>query len=240
MAHAKTPPDWGDDLLAAFLDTASDNVLASYVHARPQYDKMVEVDSAYVRLCDHLLNPEDRFAPFLLLQAHASFRAAAGLAMSGQSPQAFMAMRGCLESSLYGFYFSRNPESFQVWLRRHEHDDARRSVKNEFTIRNLKDCLGQVDPDTNAVVAQLYERTIDFGAHPNVAALAAAFRRRTDGERTRFEVAYLTADPHVLMATMKWVVQTGVCGLMIFRNVFSERFDLLGLSESLAALRRDL
>ena len=75
MAHAKTPPDWGDDLLAKFLDTARDNVLASFVQARPHYDRMLAVDAAYFQACDNLLNPQDQHAPFLLLQAHASYRA---------------------------------------------------------------------------------------------------------------------------------------------------------------------
>lgn len=223
------------------MDPLSTCALFEQFLAQRRYLKNVTPSTIeYVRVCDNFLNPEDQRAPLLLLQAHASYRAAVGLAMSGQSAPAFMAMRGCLESSLYGLYFNRNPDSFHLWLSRHDDDTARRSVKVEFTIRNLKDCLQEADPGTNAIVAQLYDRTIDYGAHPNVGALASAFRSRTVGDRTHFDVAYLTADPQVLVRTMKSVAQTGVCSLMIFRNALAERFDLLGITESLAALRQKL
>ena len=240
MAHARRPPEWGDDKLASFLDMASDNVLGTYVQAREHYTKVLQVDSAYVTFCDNLLNPSDPIAPFFILQAHASYRAAAGLAMSCQSPQAFMVMRGCLESSLYGLYFHRNPDTFDVWLRRHDDDAARRDVKNEFKVSRLKACLEEIDPSTNSVLAQLYEKMIDFGAHPNVASLATAFRSSRSEGRRQFKVLYLTAAPEMIHGTMKSVAQTGVCSLLIFRNIFPERFDLLGITESLKELRSGL
>lgn len=239
-AQGRKPPGWGDDQLAAFLDVASDNVLGTYAQMRPEYATMQTVDAAYVTFMDALLNPQDPIAPLFVLQAHAAFRAAAGLAMSGQSSPAFMVMRGCLESSLYGLYFNRHFETFEVWAHRHDDEEARRRVKNEFTIRRLRDCLGAIDPETNDVVGQLYEKTIDFGAHPNVLALAGAFRASRAEGRQQFKVIYLTADPLTIRGTMKSVAQSGVCSLLIFRNVFAERFDLLGITDTLRELRARL
>lgn len=249
MAHVRTdvqtgrkiqgrkPPTWGDDQLAAFTDLASDNVLGTYAQLCPEYENVLQVDSAYVRFLDTLLNPDDPVAPLFVLQAHASYRAAAGLAMSCQSSPAFMVMRGCLESSLYGLYFNRHPETFDVWLRRHDDEEARRRVKNEFTVRRLKDCLEQADPATSTVVAQLYEKTMDFGGHPNLASLATAFRTSRGEGRRQFGIIYLTVEPLMIRGTMKSVAQTGVCSLLIFRNIFPERFDLLGITDTLRDLR---
>lgn len=236
-ARGFTPPDWAADQLAAFMDMASDNVLGTFAQVRRHYDDVLQVDSAYVTFMNELLDPADPIAPLFILQAHASYRAAAGLAMSCQSPPAFMVMRGCLETSLYGLYFNRHPEAFDIWLRRHDDEEARRRVKTEFTIRRLKDRLEDVDPATHAVAAQLYEKTIDFGGHPNVASMAAAFRTsRGEGVR-RMHVIYLTTDLEVVSGTMKSIAQTGVCSLLIFRNIFPERFDLLGITDSLTDLR---
>lgn len=235
--HGRKPPGWGDDRLAAFLDLASDNVLGTYAQFRPQYDTVLQVDSAYVRFMENLLNPGDPVAPLFVLQAHASYRAAAGLAISCQPSPAFMVMRGCLESSLYGLYFHRNPATFEAWTRRHESDQAKQRVKDEFTTRRLKDCLAQVDASTEEAVARLYEKTIDFGAHPNVAALAGAFRTASAADRYQFQVMYLTKEPEVIRGTLKSVAQAGVCSLLIFRNVFPERFDLLSITDTLRHLR---
>ena len=86
----------------------------------------------------------------------------------------------------------------------------------------------------------MYDKTIDFGAHPNVAALAGAFRTEDNEQRRQFKVIYLTADPVMIRGTMKSVAQTGLASLLIFRNVFIERFDLLGITERLTELRRGL
>jgi len=168
--QARKPFGWGDDRLAAFLNVASDNVLGTFARLRDEYDRLRRIDDAFVDFTDNLLNPRDPIAPLLMLQAHASYRAAAELAMTCQSAPAFMAMRGCVESSLYGLYFHRNPNTFEVWARRHDSDAARQAVRAEFTIRRLKDCLAAVDAATANAVADLYDKSIDFGAHPNVAA----------------------------------------------------------------------
>ena len=238
--QGRKPHGWGDDRLAAFLNLASDNVLGTFAQLRDEYDRLRRIDDAFVDFTDNLLNPRDPIAPLLMLQAHASYRAAAELAMTCQSAPAFMAMRGCVESSLYGLYFHRNPNTFEVWARRHDNDAARQAVRAEFTIRRLKDCLAAVDAATTNAVADLYEKTIDFGAHPNVAALAGAFRTEDNEQRRQFKVIYLTADPVMIRGTMKSVAQTGRASLLIFRNVFIERFDLLGITERLTELRRGL
>lgn len=73
-----------------------------------------------------------------------------------------------------------------------------------------------------------------------MAALAGAFRTEDNEQRRQFKVIYLTADPAMIRGTMKSVAQTGVASLLIFRNVFIERFDLLGITERLTELRRGL
>jgi hypothetical protein len=125
MAHVRTdgrggvpvpgrkPDGWGNDRLARFLDLANDNVLGTFAQLRDEYDRLRRIDDAFVDFTDNLLNPRDPIAPLLMLQAHAAYRAAAELAMTCQSAPAFMAMRGCVESSLYGLYFHRNPNTLR-------------------------------------------------------------------------------------------------------------------------------
>lgn len=84
------------------------------------------------------------------------------------------------------------------------------------------------------------DKTIDFGAHPNVAALASAFRTQDNEQRRQFKVIYLTVDSVMIRGTMKSVAQSSLASLLIFRNVFTQRFDLLGITERLTELHRGL
>src|SRR5207244_597525 len=129
--------------------------------------------AAFVTICDNLVDPPDFSAPFFLLLAHASYRAAACLALSTQSAPAFAIMRQCLEHSLYGLYIAQHPESFETWLKRNDDAAAKQKVKDEFTIGALRKVLKSIDPETHSVWSEMYEKTIDFGAHPNPAALVS-------------------------------------------------------------------
>ncbi|MGE5813026.1 MAG: hypothetical protein ACM36C_00930 [Acidobacteriota bacterium] len=104
----------GATRLAAFLNLASDKLLGTFAPLGGEYDRLRRIDDAFVDFTDNLLNPQDPIAPLLMLQAHASYRAAAELGMTCQSAPAFMALRGCVERSLYGLYFHTNPNTFEV------------------------------------------------------------------------------------------------------------------------------
>src|SRR5688572_22243107 len=157
------PPGWGADALTSFLDLVRHQQFATYVNLRPQFDKILEVDNAFVALSTNVVDPEDLVGPFFSLQAHAAYRASASLAMSTQS----------------------SPTS-------------RQKMKKEFTIGNLKKVIEAVDPDTGSIWSKLYERTIDYGAHPNPSALISALRKKEHDKGIRWEVSYLTKEPEVI------------------------------------------
>jgi hypothetical protein len=236
----KPPPGWGDDQLTSFFENMRTNTFASYVQAPDHAKRLLAVESALRLICENLKDPRDKFAPFFLLKAHSSFLSAANLAMAGSAPEAFMVMRGCLESALYGLYVNRNADSFEVWLRRNEDDAAKKRTRTAFMIGNMWKCLGGVDAGLQREAAALYERAIDMGGHPNAASLMTALNISKKDGGMHFELAYLTANPEMIRGSMKSVAQTGVTALGIFRHVFKERYDLLGLTSRLPMLREGL
>jgi hypothetical protein len=160
--------------------------------------------------------------------------------MAGSIPEAFMVMRGSLESALYGLYIGRNPESMAVWASRHDGVEQRKLVRSTFTIAKMWTCLGAIDPVLRIAAEAVYDKTIDQGAHPNVGSLSLATKVTRDESKTRFTIAYLTADGDVIRGTMKSVAQVGVVGLDIFQHVFPERFEQLGVTQRLKGLRAGL
>lgn len=239
-AMKPAPPRWGEDKLTAFFDLARENSFASYARLRGHWAKLLEIDSAFLLITENLVNPPDHAAPFFLLKAHSAFRAAASLAMAGQSPEAFMVMRGCVENALYGLYVNRNDGAFEIYLNRHDDDASRARAKSTFTIANMWKCLRGIDDKLLGESQQIYERTIDFGAHPNVAGLLTALKMSKTEDETRFNVMYITSDHEMIKGTMKSAAIAGVTAIGIFRHVFKERYDLLGLTHKLPSLREGL
>lgn len=241
MVTLPEPPwRWGTDEITGFIDNTRLNSFVTYAKFRSEYAKLVEVDGMFNKLIEHLINTRDSFAAFFLLRAHSAFLAGSHLAMSGQAAEAYASLRLCLENGLYGLYLSRNPASRETWLRRHDSEQAKRRVRNEFTIRNLFDTLCGCDRNEARLAEELYERCIDYGGHPNERALTQNLKTEIGPEVVIFQIVYLSDDPLVLHDCLRTAAQVGASVLGIFRLVFKERFDLTGLSDQLNRARQGL
>jgi hypothetical protein len=234
------PPHWSEDKLSEFFDLARDNTFASFVRLRSHYAKIVDIDSAFLSIGKNLLNPPDRVAPFFLFKSHSSLRAAVSLGMGGQSAEAFIVMRGTIESALYAIYLGRTAGALDTYMSRHDDDASRKAVRNEFTMGRMWKCLRDTDEKLQREAQAIYDKTIDFGAHPNVAALITATTVSRTPDYAQFKLLYLTADPTIIGGTLKSAAQAGVIALEIFRYIFKERYDLLGLTPRLQTLRQGL
>ncbi len=234
------PRGWGTDDVTSFVDNTRLNCFATYANLRQEYAKVAEVDVVFRRLIENLINTQDWFAAFFLLRSHSAFLAGAHLAMSGHAAETYASLRLCLENGLYGLYLARNPASRETWLRRHDDDQARRRVKDEFTIRNLFDTLRGIDKREADVTGELYERCIDYGAHPNERGLTQSLKTEKKPDTVDLRVIYLSDDPLIFRVCLKTTAQVGASVLGVFRLVFRERFDLTGLNGQLDRARQGL
>ncbi len=175
------PTGWGTDNITGFIDNTRLNCFATYANLRQEYAKLAEVDAVFRKLVETSSTPETGSA-FFLLRAHSAFLAGAHLAMAGQAAETYASLRLCLENGLYGLYLARNPDSRETWLRRHDSEQAKHRVRDEFTIRNLFDTLRGVDKREAEVTGELYERCIDYGSTPKRARVDS---KPPDGEGSR-------------------------------------------------------
>src|SRR5712691_11655393 len=94
----KVPADWGQDALSEFIETARQNTLATFANLRPQYNRLREIHLLYHDLVNNLHNTPDWFSAFFVMRAHASYLGSVRLALSGQVPETYIVLRGCLEN----------------------------------------------------------------------------------------------------------------------------------------------
>ncbi len=236
----KIPQQWGKDPLSQFIDDACHNTYATFANLKPEFTRLKAIHSTFQRMVENLLNTPDWFAGFFLMRAHSAYLAGARLSLSGQVTEAYMVLRGCLENSLYGLHFSNYPDTREVWLRRNDDEDSKRRCKNEFTSGNVLKTLESRDTKLHKIAKKLYETTIDCGAHPNELGLLSMMRKALDEHKIDFMVDYLTGDSPPLRLGLKMTARVGVCSLFIFKIVFKERFDILGISKELEKLKQGL
>jgi hypothetical protein len=219
---------------------ARNNTFATFTNLPDQYDLLLNVNNIYKYIIDNLINTPEWFANFFFLKAHAAYLGSVRFVLSGQIAETYMVLRGCLESAIYGVYLSRNKTSQKTWLSRHDNDESFKRVKNEFKIVKLLSFLDSIDPTTHKTTKLLYERTIDYGAHPNELALTSLLEKKERENGIQFNLNYLSGNTPALHLALKTTAQIGVCSLHIFDNVYRDRFKLLGIAEKLDLLKARL
>jgi hypothetical protein len=231
------PKDWSKDDLTDFFDAARNNAFATFVHLRPAYQRICDIDNEFKIIANNLHHSENPFCVFLLHRSHSAYRASAQLAISGQIPEAYMVLRGCLENALYGFYFYFDHESLSVWLDRNSSPAAKQKVKDEIRPARMLKLLKEKDNDLGGIANTLYDHIIDYGAHPNPNAFLTnmSLLKEIDGSTT-YRNYYLSGNTPGLQLCIKSVSRIGVCCLKIFKHIYKERYDLLGITVKLRKL----
>jgi len=231
------PPKWGKDSLSEFIDMARNNTFATFANLPDQYNILKNIHDIYT-LVKNNLHKTDWFVNFFILKAHSAYLGGVRLAVSGQCAEAYMVLRGCLESAIYGLYLSRHIESQEVWLNRHKDEKSLKLVKDEFKMINLFKELEVVDPKIHKTTRLLYDRTIDYGAHPNELALTSLLKITEEEDKIKLDLYCLAGgNTQAFQLAMKTTTQVGLCALYIFKNIYRERFDLLGISAKLDSFK---
>jgi len=232
------PPRWCDDSLSSFVDQAFRNTLATFVRKRDATQILMQLDQVYMCIGENLDNASDVIGAILLVRSHSAFRGACRMSMSGQVPEAFPSMRICLEYALYALHINLHPGLGETWIARHDNSDSLRAVRREFKYCTIIKTLQRQDNHLCSIVTQLYEKTIDFGAHPNERAITGSMEMHQGDKETRLMQIQLHGDTLSLDYVLKTTAQTGLGSLCIFQLLFKERFQILGLNSVIDRLRK--
>jgi len=191
----ESPPGWTDDDLTSFIQMATNNIIATFHNKKREFNMLKDIDSFFQAVIDNLLNAPDLLAGMLFLRAHSAYRAACRMSLSGQIPEAFVLLRSCIEYSLYALHINRNPEAGDKWINRHENNEALQYARNEFQFKNVIKTLETIDPSICRTSRLLYERSIDFGAHPNERSITSSLKIIEEGDRIEYKQLYLYIAP---------------------------------------------
>ena len=215
----ETPPNWGEDNLSEFLDTAFRYNLKHFESNFKHFDGLQKLDAEIRRMTNitKIIDMDVAFPTFLLLRSHAAFLGATRLVLSGQIPEAYMVMRGCLESALYAHYLKNNPGIAQLYLSRHDDASTRKAFRKNFPAYNtMRDALIQEDEKTGEALSDLYEITIDFGAHPNSPMLAFSYTSEIGYAGQK----YLDNHGNAFEICLACCKRVGMCSILIYRLIY--------------------
>jgi hypothetical protein len=136
----------------------------------PDWTSIIErIDSCFVRAGQSLHDPKPLMSAVLLNRCQYAFKTASGLALAGQVVEVFPILRSVLEYAGYCLLLHESPELESVFVLRHMSPKEKKKQKEAFNIGAVKVAVRRRNTDLADVFVENYERSIDFGAHPNSA-----------------------------------------------------------------------
>lgn len=233
MAEPTRPPaGWSTDSLSKFLETSHTNTWSTFANHQDWFDLLRSINDAFQRIAENLNAPTVGAPTLLLPRCHSAFLAGVRLAASGQPPEAYMVLRGCLEFAMYGAFIRDVQTRSRQWLGL----KVDRGEGSVFTTKNILLDLDSYCPEPAKHARYLYGLCIDQGAHPNKEALNWNMRTERVDEQTKLTFLYLKANGLSFDICLKTAAQVGITALRLFEAVFHQRFRLLGLTAELDRL----
>jgi len=234
------PPGWDKDDITSFLEQAQKNSYATFHRLRDLFRRLIDINKIFLKAIDYMGNSKEWFAFLFFLKTHSAFLAAIRLAIATEIPEAYMVLRGTLENSLYGWYLHKNKSLTDVWLKRHDSEASMKEVKKKFHVRAILDLLKKNHNRLGRMANVLYERCIDFGAHPNERSLSASLKITEEQKGIKFDLTYLTDSTVAIKLCLKTCAQIGVLCLKILQSIMPERFAITGLDSELDKVLKGL
>lgn len=222
--------------LEDFFDAVRSNQRANRVAYPQSYAIIERIDDYFARAGSNLVNPTPMMTGALFLRCHYAFKTAAGMAFAGQAAEVFSVLRSVLEYAGYCLVIWETPTLEGVFVLRHAGDLEMREQKKAFQGKGVTEAIARQDANLANCYSDMYQRTIDFGAHPNPHATFSTMSMEQSGGQTTTNVLALTSEPRIIAHALKSTAQIGLTALHVLECVFRPKFELLGIRRDMDAL----
>jgi hypothetical protein len=228
---------WGDDNLSQFLNAVHSNQKVNAVNFPQWYAALAVIDDCFVRVGKNLTNPVPVMTGLLLRRCQYAYKTAAGLALAGQVVEVFSMLRSALEYAAYCLAIFDDPTLEDVWMGRHVSAGQLKAQKQAFAIANVRGAISRRDAKIADIFDEFYQRTIDFGGHPNPHGAFSAMILDERGAETALTAVALSNDSTTVAHALKSAAEIGLTALHILQHVFEAKFELLGIRQDMQVLK---
>lgn len=188
------PEHWGKSDLTQFLEVMEENGIASFAGLPAWFDILERIDATIVTNAPNLFHRVDGSgvtAARLYMRAFGAYRAAARLSVSGQVYETAVLRRSIIEHATYAWACGQSQSHRDVWLARARGEQERKAARKAFQWNGLMQMLGIEDEKLARDIRSHYEKSLDFGAHPNVEGVDLSSQLiTTDEEGAEFNTIY--------------------------------------------------
>jgi FAD/FMN-containing dehydrogenase len=233
------PPGWEEPKLTAFFESLWANTVATFAQKKEAHrlccidELMFEVASGWKGGSP----TAQTIVPLMMyFRAHSAFRSAYALGMGGATVEGMAGLRQSLEFAGYAALVHDDGSLAQVWWDRDQTADSEKNVRRAFTHGAVQAAIRKSDARLADIYDDLYDRVIQFGAHPNEKSISGSLKLDVQKAETRLLQIYLQGDGPQLDHWIHTANQVGICVLKVFEYIHVKRFADLSMTAKIGAL----
>ena len=219
-----------DNSLDRFLEVLPKNQLANRARFPDQYQIIQRIDTCFVAAGRHLSYLKPVLVGPLFLRSQYGYKTAAGMTLAGQVAESFVMARSCLEYAGYALAIFADqplegvPTREEVFVNRNVDDESLKAQKAEFQVGKIRATIADYDQQLAKNFKLLYDRSIEYGGHPNPYGVLTAMKMETkDDQLTSITTLALTDDPTITLFAMQNVARVGLTSLCIFQIMCGDK-----------------
>jgi hypothetical protein len=215
---------WGKDKLTQELEQAFYNIGVSFIKLKPHFDLLKKANEIFIDTFEQMTTDkiEKEIACLLFGRAFGCFLGAVRLSSSGQMTETWVLLRALIENCLYAFYMFESPERADIWVNRHKDEDSKKKCKDTFKVGSIWVELKIRSKRTANEAKTLYDKAIDWGAHPNERSLFPNIVPKPNS--SGLSLCLVNANPAFIRASVIYTIRTSLFTFRIFNLVFPEVF----------------
>ncbi|MBN2584048.1 MAG: hypothetical protein JXL80_13365 [Planctomycetes bacterium] len=226
-------PEWGESALSRFMEDMHHNSFATHANRPPLFARWCSIDETFTlaEKCEFSRRDESRFIlPFFLNRSHSAFRGGVHLCSGGMTTETYILARACLENACYAFLIHDDKDKAWVWAKRGDTDEDTKKCRKVFTMPAAGEAIAKCHEPLFRWSRRLYDRTIEYGAHPNVNGLLTT---ASVGEDLSF-VQMAAPGTQAWQWGAQSLCEVAVCVLRLFEIIFESEFRKSGTSQRIA------
>ena len=231
--------NFGRDELTKRIEDAWFNIRATWIQHEPIVQLLIRINDLFMKYAEVFskLSKEtiiESSPAAFLARAYGCYLASVRISSSGQFAEAFVMFRACIENALYGYYIKENPKLGNIWVERHQSKEAKILVRKNFRFVDIFNFLITREPKVGPFIKDMYEKSIDFGAHPNVHSIGCNLQYIEDERKTVMDI--FNNDDYLLECCLLANVRFGLGCLSLFRLIYPKQLRNHGVPEELCWL----
>jgi len=237
------PRGWGMPRLTWYLETLWANTIATFANKHETH-RLCRIDDVMFDIAMEWKggspNRQTIVPLMMFFRSHSAFRAAAALGMGGATVEGLAVLRLSLEFCGYAALITQKPALAKTWWDRDIGAEEQKLARRSFQHGPVVAAIEKYQPKLAIIYDELYNRVIQFGAHPNEKSITANLKLDVRPEQTRLDQVYLQADGIALDHWLRTASQVGITLLKVFGYVHQGRYAEIKVEDRIKMLSEGL